>query len=262
MPFRDTPDAYTKVPTRTPADTIGLIRALLGAAPSKLSAEVKRRLSVVREAGVALQAAWIAAARPKPANVSKRVYDARLDRGWRIVRARNLQWSEIEDAEHGDRAAQTDALLFPTGLDFLGFKFAKQWAESEKRLALIDEDGLEAELVTRVGARYMSELREAHADYGRVLGITHKAETDDSAVRVAEELAQARRVIGAYARLVYTLAEDGDEEVIAAAEVQLEPILRFRQPRASAESTEGADAQLEDEQALARAPLPELPDAA
>ena len=69
-------------------------------------------------------------------------------------------------------AATLYELLFPEGLKFLAMAFEKQWAESEQRLKQIGDGPIAKQLATLVGDFLLAELRTAHTEYGRVLGIT------------------------------------------------------------------------------------------
>ena len=57
MPFSNPPESYTTIPTRDPASTLSLIRALITAASSEPKAIVKARMTKMYVAGVELQQA-------------------------------------------------------------------------------------------------------------------------------------------------------------------------------------------------------------
>jgi hypothetical protein len=254
MPPVFNPDVYTSVPTRTPRATLGLARALLSAAPAAPDPALGKRIAKIRKAAKHLQVAWIEASRPPQPTQDVRVLDVALDRRWASVRSRLQGCIQLEDDDHAPRAAKLDALLFPTGLDFLRLPFAEQWAESHRRLILIKADGLRAELSELIGAPYLPALDKAHAAYGSALGITDKKPAAPDAARVLEPLRVLQAAIASYARAVVGAVDEDDEASILAAREQLEPILRARRPRGAAASEAETDEPIE-------APLPEGPGA-
>ena len=193
-----------------------------------------------------LQKAWIDANRPDTAT-RVGVYDRASDRCWGALRGRMQPWVDVEDENHGKRAGELLELLFPTGLEFLNLPGPEQWSESDRRLALIESDGLEPDIVELAGQSFLDRLRKAHADHGDALGITKKKEPEASP-GVIEGLRELRNEIADYARLVIGLAFTDEEKL--AAEGQLEPILRFRKPKAAGEP--------EAEEPV-EAPLPDVP---
>ena len=250
MLFRIDPNQYTTIPTRTPAATLSLYRALVAAAGEQPVPAVSNRLAKMHGKATTLQKAWIDANRPDDSE-NVRTYDIALDRRWGALRNRVAPWAESEDEEFGERAEQLIELLFPTGLDFLNLPYAEQWAQSERRLQLIVDDGLEADINELAGERFLKRLREAHLAYGEVLGITKKKDVDVDSTSVLDSLRSLRSAIAGYARLVLGLVEDDDPKSIAEAEAALEPILRFRKSRSVAEEAEAEEP--------IDAPLPNVP---
>jgi hypothetical protein len=264
--FTHDPNLYLSIPTRTPAASMSLARALLGAAPIAVEVVVGKRLSTMHAKASTLQSVWTAVNRPDNNPEGAREYDIALDHEWTVVYSRLLHWvdgkRDGDEDDEPDRAAKLVALLFPTGLDFLRLPYTEQWAESERRIVLIDIDKLEADLGDLIDARNVARLRKAHAEYGRVLGITHKKVTVDSG-RVIDAMRELRLEMVGLARLVLGLTDENDPVGVAAAEAQLEPILRYRKPR-SAIAAQGSEAEAdvevgEDETEPVDAPLPSVP---
>ncbi len=131
--------------------------------------------------------------------------------------------------------------------------YAEQWAQSERRLALITTDELDDELVSLCGEPYLPLLRQAHLAYGEALGITKRKPSPVEATRVLEPLRQLKEAITSYARGVIGTMNEDDPESVAAAEQQLEPILRARRTATSGEPTTDEPAE------PVETPLPELP---
>lgn len=266
MPFTHDPALYLSIPTRTTAATMSLARALLGAAPAQPDPNVAKRLGRVHAKASALQSVWIAVNRPDAGEASARDHDLALDRSWAAMQSRLLDWINVgkvdDDDDEAERAAKLNALLFPTGLEFLRLPYVEQWAESERRITLIDTDKLGSDLDDLVDARTVKRLRGAHEDYGRVLGIT-QAKPNVDAGRVIDAIRDLRVEMAGLARLVLGLTDESDPVAVAAAEAQLGPILRYRKPRAPGEPDvpEGVVTE-EGETEPVDAPLPAPPAAA
>ncbi|MCX4242771.1 hypothetical protein [Paraliomyxa miuraensis] len=245
------PDQYTTVPTRSPASTLSLSRALLSAAPKRPGKPIAKRLVKLRAAAELLQAAWVDTSRPMPTVEDLRPFDMVLDRRWKALRSRLEGCFLLGDEDRSARAERMMTTLFPTGLDFLTLPYAEEWAQSERRLLLVESEALEEELEGLVGEGYLPALRQAHEAYGRALGITERKEAAPEAARVLEPLRALKAAIVGYARGVVGVVDEDDAEAVRAAQHQLEPILRARRPRGpgASESEEPVDA-----------PLPEAPE--
>lgn len=233
MPPMFDPALYGSVPTRTPRATLGLARALISAAPEEPDAALAKRIAKIRKTAKLLQGAWVDASRPTPATQDVRTIDVALDRRWSALRSRLEGCTQLDDDDHAPRATKLMTTLFPTGLDFLRLPYAEEWAESERRLVLIKTDGFEAELAELAGARYLSAIKEAHVAYGAALGITDKKAAAPDPARVLEPLRELQSAIASYVRAVVGAVDEDDEDSIAAAQEQLEPIVRARRPRAA-----------------------------
>ena len=246
------PDPYLTTPTRSAAATLSLSRSLISAAPSRPPASQALRLARLRERAELLQLSWVDAGRPVE-TFDLRKLDNTLDRRWSALRGRLDACVQLGDDDHAPRAEAMLGTIFPTGLDFLKLPYAEEWAQSERRLALITTDELEDELEALCGEPYLPLLREAHATYGEALGITKRKDSPAEAARVREPLEQLKEAIVSYARGVIGTMNEDDSESVAAAEQQLEPILRARRATASGETTTDEPAE------PVEAPLPELP---
>lgn len=121
--------------------------------------------------------------------------------------------------------------IFPTGQRFLTLPFGKQWAESEQKLRAIEADGLADDLVALVGEVVLNEVREAHAEYGRVLGITDSEGEARLPVNLVEALRTTRTKMANYALQVIAAAQ-ADEELVGIAKVALRPFDTVRDGQA------------------------------
>lgn len=252
MPALFDPDQYTTVPTRSAAATLGLARGLISAAPSRPPATQALRLARLRERAELLQRTWIEAGRPVEV-ADLRKLDIILDRRWGALRARLEGCVLLSDGDDlSPRAMMLLRTLFPTGLDFLKLPYTEEWAQSERRLVLIKTDRLEDELAALCGEPFLPLLREAHATYGEALGITKRKEAPTQA-RVLEPLEELKEAIASYARGVIGTMNEYDPDSVAAAQQQLDPILRARRAVTLGESLP------EEPSEPVETPLPALP---
>jgi hypothetical protein len=247
------PDQYTTVPTRSPGATLSLARGLISASSSRPPPSLAKRLVKLRDRAKLLQMSWVDASRPAMATESLRQLDTVLDRRWNAMRGRLDACVQLGDDEHAPRAEKLLVVVFPTGLDFLKLAYPEEWAESERRLVLIETDELEGELAELAGKPYLPLLKQAHAAYGKALGITAKKEEAPESARVLEPLRDLKDAIASYARGVVGTVDEDDAKSVKAAQTQLEPILRARRTRPAGET------EVEEVVEPIDAPLPELP---
>ena len=224
MPFDTTP--YDTVPQTNVPGTLALIRAIITASkPVQLPAS-KKALKRVRAAGEDLRTLHHAAPTVKIESVGKAA-DAAMDRIWNAVAQRLTANVEL-GGDEGAEAERVNAILFPKGMAFLGFKYAEQWAEGEAALGRVAAEDLGASLDRLVGPRFVEQLRERHAAYGEALGITKAKPVPAEAASLVEPLRAARAALSTYIRTVVAGAdnEDLDESVAVAA---LAPLAQLRQ---------------------------------
>jgi hypothetical protein len=246
------PDPYTTVPTRSAAATLSLARSLISAAPSRPPVSQARRLARLRDRAELLQLSWVDAGRStEPSDLRK--LDTILDRRWSALRGRLEACVQLGDDDYTPRAEAMLVAVFPTGLDFLKLPYAEEWAQSERRLVLIATDELEGELEALCGEPFLPLLKEAHAAYGEALGITKRKDSPAEGARVRPPLEQLKDAIASYARGVIGIMNEDDPKSVAAAERQLEPILRARRTTTPGEPTTDEPAE------PVETPLPELP---
>ena len=230
------PSRYLRTPVVDVSGGVALSIALLASADPSLEGAPAKAAKRLRTSVVALQSAWgqqRAVAVPK---VNPRPADQRLDRAWGAVGRRLETVAELpETLPEAKQAATLYALLFPEGLTFLALPFEKQWAESEQRLKQIDEGSNAKVLAALVGDFVVAELRAAHAEYGRVLGITAAKAPETTTPALTEPLRAVTQAIAAYA-LQVVAAGQSDPELMPAVRKALRPIddIRAAQARRAA----------------------------
>ncbi|MCK6546340.1 hypothetical protein L6R52_10865 [Myxococcota bacterium] len=207
---------YIPLPIFDAAGGLALSRALVAAHPRGLPAKVKKLLEQLKVADASLRERW------RDADLeevdTRRPADLALDRAWGAFHDRIRTHSEMptERVKNAAEAKALHAKLFPTGLQFLKLPYVEEWAESEKRLERIRDEGLERALDRIAGPEYLEEVRHCHKVYGAVLGITERREAAEAAPGGLERLRELRKVMQRY---VSNLVVLGDEE-------ELEPLVR------------------------------------
>lgn len=235
-------DALATVPSVDVSTTITLIKDLSGRAPKGISAAFARDVRAMRTAGHDLEVADRAVMRERATDERKEksatrvAADQRLDRAWSGVEGRLVEWPKVDDtfAEQKQSAAQLYELLFATGLEFVNAPQRAQWAESEQRLKLLKEQDLEAALRAAVGDAFVTTLFDAHAAYGKALGVGDAAATVVSETTLEDPLNEARYAVRKYARQVIALVNERDPASVDEAVARLEPLEEARRTAAEA----------------------------
>jgi len=124
------------------------------------------------------------------------------------------------------------------GLAFLRLPYEQQWAQSEQRLRQLADDELGNAVESLVGDFVLAELREAHAEYGRVLGITDAKAGAPVAPNMLEQLRAVQQAIASYA-LQLVAAAHADTELVASVRKALRPLDELRQAQAQARRAGG-----------------------
>ena len=219
------PARYLRAPVLDVPGAVALGIALLSSTDRSLSGAPHKSAKLLRGRVLELQSRW--AEQRAAASTSKtdpRPADQRLDRAWAAVARRLETLSELpETVQEAKLAATLYPRLFPEGLTFLAMAFEKQWAESEQRLKLIGEGPISKQLATLVGDFVIAELRDAHAEYGRVLGITAAKAEQATPPGVAEALRGVTQAIAAYS-LQLVAAAHADAELAPAVRRALRPL--------------------------------------
>lgn len=219
------PARYLRAPVLDVPGAIALGIALLSSIDRSLSGAPHKSAKLLRSRVLELQSRW--AEQRAAASISKtdpRPVDQRLDRAWAAVARRLETLSELpETVSEAKLAATLYSRLFPEGLSFLALAFEKQWAESEQRLKQLGEGPIAKQVAMLVGDYVISELRDAHVEYGRVLGITAAKAEKATASGVAEALRGVTQAIAVYA-LQLVAAAHADAELAPAVQKALRPL--------------------------------------
>ena len=220
-------DQY-RLPSGSTADLLALARALESACDGDAPDNARKAMKKVRATAAALAVEWDKKDAIKP--MSARDADTLVDRAHKAIDDRLAAYalvSELLDDASGADAAAVRARLYPDGLGFLKLKFHEEWAESDKRVRRIEDEGLRPALERLAGKMFVDALSEAHARYGVALGIT-KADTSITAV-VIDAYKALVGAIEQYIRVVAWTVFDDEPEVVELATRLLRPVVAYRE---------------------------------
>lgn len=254
------PILYNRPPVVNVASGFALGHALLTALPKDPPELVLRSAIVLRTALVALQSAWIDQTKTTE-TTDRRVADKGSDNSWSALEARVMAYTLLPPESYPlvRRAMHIHQRLFAQGLAFLTYKYDEQWAEAQKRLDIIDKEGLAADLEVIAGKEFVDNVRAAQVTYGKAVHTTEAA-TAAPEIKLDAPLRDLQNAIGRYGRQWAALAEDGPE-LQAAAKGALAPIDRLRE-RQAAGAQPGEQPEQPPEQPVVdpTTPVPIVPD--
>jgi hypothetical protein len=238
------------------AVTIGL--ALITAMPKPAPDHVRAAATKVRKDTVALQLAWGKsglATTPR----DRRKADLRVDTAWAGLLDRLESYSRLPPGTYprAARARELCDIISPNDREWLKFVYESEWAESNKRLGWIDEQGLTKDVNELAGPEFLAEVKDAHAEYGIALAVT-KAAPEVLEYKLAEPLQSLARSIGRYTLAVVTMADD-DPASIAAVRKALRPVDDYREGQARRAKSGGTAAEPIDTAPVSpTTPVPEV----
>lgn len=175
-------------------------------------------------------------------------------RGWRVYQKPGLDFL-LDDPEYAvkfqltreraERAATLLTKLFGDGnLAMLNRSFPEQAQLMDNVFELIDQDGLEADLIDLTGDELLPILRRVTKEYGAMVN-RRAGEDGSSDANLKIEWLMVQRMIVAYANAVVGLAKPGKPETIPMVKEALEPMITMRPPTTNGASA-GAQANVSD----------------
>jgi hypothetical protein len=202
------PTPYVRPPVLDVASGVALGIALLTGMPKSAPDGARKAARKLRKGVEELQSAWAASGRSSGPS-ERRPADIRVDKAWAALHARLDAYSSLPADEHPNarRAGELVDIIYPEGLQFLTLPYAMEWAEGEKRLKLIDEEGIGAEIDALAGPEFLAEVRKAHKIYGEAIGVTKPA-GEEATVNLVDPLRSVGRAITEYALQLIPLAAE------------------------------------------------------
>jgi hypothetical protein len=219
---------YARPPRMDVPTAVAVGIALLAAPAPQVTPSITKSRTRLRTSVLGLQTAW--AQRDKQRAESEpldpRTADLRVDTVWGaafgIVDA--LASLPAAASERFALAAKVRDSLFFDGKAFLTLPYPAEWAESQKRLDRIDNEGLAPDLEKLVGADVVTELREAHLAYGKAVEKIMQGAGEVEAVLVRAPLQAVAEAITDYCVKVLATVEPDEPETAAAARKALKAI--------------------------------------
>jgi hypothetical protein len=211
---------------------IVLASQLAVAAPPDITPGEQRALDLMGKKAKRVQKVLVARGKAAPGGL--RPVLSALDAAYGGIYARLTSAAKLP-AGFGDIAARAAAVLdavLADGLGFLVNDAETKYAESERRLQVIEEKGLAAEIDRAAGAGFLDALKGAHAALAEALGMgatpVHFARTE--LLDAVTELAQS---VGDYGLQVAAQVDRYDAASVARFRAAMMPIDRFRADRAA-----------------------------
>ena len=218
---------------------IALGQKLLTAAPPNPPPAVAAALAALRTAHTDLQRLWTERT-PEAQTSANKTMDNQADIAWRAFYERLVAGTHlpVDLYPESAQASQLVATLFPDGLTFIAGDYDSQWAETEKRLDLIDKNQLVPLVHSLVGPSFLAEVRRTHDIYGKTLGITQVRDKAPPAPSLLTPLRATTRAMSDYFLQLAALYRSGtaeDREMVTRAS---DPLIEYRiaaQRRAAAQ---------------------------
>ncbi len=99
-------------------------------------------------------------------------------------------WARLPDTlPETQLAAAVRQALFPDGTGFLKLPFEQEWAQIDRRVALLKSEGLDKQIAKLGGTAFVVHLEEAHRAYGKALGLTAVPAASSGPVVLGDPLA-------------------------------------------------------------------------
>jgi hypothetical protein len=220
------PNSYTRFPKLGVAEAITLARILMQLTPKASSPPVRKAAALVEAARLDLETKWRQHGGPVQ-RTEQRALSRRLGAAWKGVRDRLVAFELLpEDNPDRKRSAIILETIFFGGLEFSLGTLASQHAESDRRLQLVEEQGLEKDLSRLVGADFVEALEEVHERFGDAIGATKRVNRR-VVVALTEPLRKLADAITVYAVQLLGLAYHDPDKQQAVADA-LSPIDEFR----------------------------------
>lgn len=171
-------------------------------------ARALERVQVAAHALAETQRDRLAAGGAEPETV--RSTDLEVDTGWACLNGFLSAFARLPDQlPQAQQARKLLAVLYPDGLRFTRLPAREEWAESDKRLTLMERDGLAPLIDALGGTPFLEHLRSAHSAYGVALGITAEKPVEPTAPLLGD---QRRDLLGALRSYVLQVVAYGDRD--------------------------------------------------
>jgi len=212
------------------ASAIGKMTLAAGEGQKGMSKPVAKAYTSLGAAHAALQASMVAqfgdsdlddeADEPATQEV-----DRIVDNCWSGLDDRLLGFTKLPAGT--PRLAEAATLrrrLFPEKLSFLKLPYKLEWSESKVRLDLIERDNLAPAINDLAGKQFLPAILEAHANYGKALGMDKPLPGVEAAPQVKGALDAFASALRAYVVKVMGSVDDDVPATQALADKLLAPL--------------------------------------
>ena len=175
-------------------------------------------------------------------SASVREADRTLDAAWSSAFDWCAGWSKLPLEINAAKVALARGLLvtlFSTGLKFTQIAYKLEWAESQTRLDLIEEEKLGASFEALGGETFLKTIKIAHKAYGDALGLTKVKAAAAALPSLREPLDAFLAALRVYIVRVSAHADPEHPGSAALAKKLLGPVAKWRS--ASAQAVAPAD---------------------
>lgn len=242
-----TPGAFIQLPMTDAQELLALCTAVLAAAEGlELEPKVERARGRLEGATGGLRELLQLQheARAKtPKRSDRRRVDRALDRVWSAFEAWLEAWGRLDDDEElAAKASELHGTVFHDGLGFVQKRMRVQWAESQKRLGILQSEEARQVIEAHGGGRFLRRLEALQGEYGEVLGLTRVPNPAPAPVRVGQAFDLLRNSLRDYVGKVAASVEVDDPASESLASKLLRPLLDGSlDPRRSTNGAEDED---------------------
>lgn len=215
-------------PTRfTVGQGLTLARRLASAAPEGLGERERAALALVEGAAQSLSS--VARERLAPDGEAVRPLAARLVSAWLALRDALSANARLTGTEASARAEVLLARVLPNGASVAKLPAVELWPMSETLLQRIAELGVAAEVDELVGARFLAQIRQAHAVFAEAIGVSGAPRPAPSRTAVREASAALAAAIVEYGRRMIGWVDVERPDSVAAFRRAMSPLDEHRQ---------------------------------
>lgn len=164
--------------------------------------------------------------------------DRWIDGAWGAYRDVFAAWRRLDPKYQPDPEGleRINNRVFGEGLGFLNCPYKEEWGESETRLRIIREEGGE-QVTAKLGATpFLTNVKDAHKNYGEVLGITVPGVTIPPDEDVKSAMVDVRTALRFYATQVAATIRAKNPATQERANRLLKPLLERNNSRPRTES--------------------------
>jgi hypothetical protein len=176
--------------------------------------------------------------------------DRALDSAWAAIYYLLVAWSSLPgDRREAAQARELSQKLFPEGLKFTLLPYRLEWAESQRRVEMMQRDGQGAQIVALGGESFLSALLTAHEQYGQVLGMSPVVTPDRAEVKTLRDpFWTLVNAIRSYVLKVSAHVSEDDPASQGLAETLLLPIVEWSAEHPQAHAAGGGEGAVTSDQ--------------